>query len=265
MINAATKAGEYLKQEFEAFEELEILQKGPADFVSQADLKAEDLIKESLALFDRDITFLAEESGKFGGNMQNRWIIDPIDGTTNFLHGIPHWSISIAYEEKGILSAGVVYNPTQDEMYYAWSGHGSYLNDRPIHVSRRTELNTCLFATGIPFKGCTGIDVFNKRLAATTMACSGTRRFGSAALDCAWLATGRYDAYWEGYINIWDVAAGIVLVQEAGGRVTDIHGDPIDSTYQSQSILASNNLIHTEVADLISGATDKSESCTSIS
>lgn len=245
MIDAAERAGRRLIRDFGEVENLQVSRKSPGDFVSKADLKSEATIKEVLSEARPNYGFLAEESGASQGSEEARWIIDPLDGTTNFLHGIPHWSISIALEKAGELVAGVVFDPIKDEMFYAEKDKGAYLNNRKIRVSARETMEESLFATGFPFLNVGEIKKFSQRLEKTTSESSGTRRFGSAALDCAYVAAGRYEAYWEEPINLWDVAAGIVIVREAKGKISDIYGDL--HTPQSRSIIASNTLMHEEI------------------
>jgi len=264
MINAAQKAAKSLLRDFGEVENLQVSRKGPGDFVSKADLRAEEIIKAELSKARPGFGFLAEESGETPapegtaaeGGENTRWIIDPLDGTTNFLHGIPHWSISIALEKDGKMLAGVIYDPCKDEMFYAERGLGGFVNSKRLRVSARNDLDSALFATGIPF-GLHNEDTmttFNKRLANTGLKTAGTRRYGSAALDCAWVAAGRYEAYWEEPINMWDVAAGLVLVSEAGGKVTTLDNKSVDQVAEKRSILATNLHLHEDVADLIKDA-----------
>ncbi len=254
METAARAAGAALVSDFGRIDALDIRKKGPADFVSQADTRAEAMIISTLSEAYPDWAFLAEESGRSAHTASNCWIIDPLDGTTNFLHGVPHFAVSIALACDHELMAGVVYDPIREEMFAAQRGRGSFLNGQPLRVSARESLSDCLFATGIPFKGCAGMSQFNTRLADTAMACSGTRRFGSAALDCAWVAAGRYDAYWEDVVNIWDVAAGAIIVREAGGCVTTIESNDFDTSQSQLSILASNGRVHDRLAALLRGS-----------
>lgn len=220
MVKAAEKAAKGLVRDFGEVEHLQVSRKGPGDFVSNADMQAQKVLREELAKARPNFGFLAEEkdgavdtSGK-----AERWIIDPLDGTTNFLHGIGHWAISIAAEREGELIAGVIYDPIKNELFTAEKGIGAYLNNRRLRVSARTDLLDCLLATGIPFAGCPVHD-FIPELRAVMTKVSGVRRFGAAALDLAYVAAGRYDTYWERNIKPWDIAAGIVLVREAGGVI----------------------------------------------
>jgi myo-inositol-1(or 4)-monophosphatase len=232
MQNAAQKASKRMLRDFNEVEQLQVSVKGPSDFVSQADLRAEATLREELNKARPGYAFLMEESGASGSeNWTWRWVVDPLDGTTNFLHGIPHWAISIALQRRlpdgGIeLSAGLVYSPAVDEMFWAERGGGAFLNDRRLRVSARRELKDALFATGIPFAAVSARNrlAFARTLGALMPATAGVRRFGSAALDLAWVAAGRYDGFWELGLKAWDVAAGALIVREAGGTVTNPDG-----------------------------------------
>src|SRR6202789_734272 len=238
MANAAQKAAKRLLRDFAEVEQLQVSIKGPSDFVSQADIRAEQTLKEELNKARPGYAFLMEESGASGSdNWTWRWVVDPLDGTTNFLHGIPHWAISISLQRRLAdgnieLSAGVVYSPAVDEMFWAEKGGGAFLNERRLRVSARRELKDAVFATGIPFAAVTPRNrlAFARTLGALMPLTAGIRRFGSAALDLAWVAAGRYDGYWEFGIQPWDICAGLLLVREAGGYATDTEGgDPRDS------------------------------------
>jgi myo-inositol-1(or 4)-monophosphatase len=243
MARAADKAGRSLARDFGEVEQLQVSRKGPADFVSTADLKAEKTLRQELGRARPGFGFLMEESGEEkGSDGERRWIVDPLDGTTNFLHGIPHFSISIAAEQAGELVAGVVYNPVTDELYWAERGQGAFLNDRRLRVSARRRMDEAVFGTGMPFKGRGDPDVFQAELSAVMPHVAGIRRMGSAALDLAYVAAGRFDGFWESGLAPWDVAAGIVLVQEAGGYVTEIGGG--HRPVAAASILAANAHLH---------------------
>jgi myo-inositol-1(or 4)-monophosphatase len=225
MIGAARKAGRALARDFGEVENLQVSRKGPADFVSSADLKAEKTLFEELSKARPGYGFLMEERGEIPGtDKTNRFIVDPLDGTTNFLHGIPHFAISIALEREGILVAGVVYNIVRDELFWAEKGAGAYLNDRRLRVAARADMRDALFATGAPWHGRPGHEIFLGELERVIAGAAGVRRFGSAALDLAYVAAGRFDGYWERGLNAWDVAAGAVLVREAGGHCKEIDG-----------------------------------------
>lgn len=250
MEMAAQKAGRKLNRDFNEVEQLQVSRKGPADFVSAADLKAEKIIKEELFRARPNIAFLLEEEGEVNfGDGSGRWIVDPLDGTTNFLHGVPHFCISIALEQNGEITAGLIYNPITDETYWAEKGRGAFLNDRKIRVSARRELKYSLLATGIPFHGTPGHKSFIHNLGAIMGEVSGVRRFGSAALDLAYVASGRYEGFWEENLNKWDIAAGLLLVREAGGSVTTFDGK--NKAYETGEILATNNVIHGPLTRLL--------------
>jgi len=242
MTAAARKAARALNRDFGEVENLLVSKKGPADFVTAADRMAEEILVEELSESRPGYGFLLEEGGEIKGtDPSHRFIIDPLDGTSNFMHAIPHFAISIALERNGELVSGVIYDPSRDEMFRAEKGKGAFLNDRRLRVSVRTTMETALLATGIPFMGRPGHAQFLKELHKVSQQVAGVRRFGSAALDLAWLAAGRYDGYWERNLQLWDIAAGIVLVREAGGTVSDITGKkPLDGT----SILAGNEVIY---------------------
>ena len=241
MQNAAQKAARTLLRDFNEVEMLQVSVKGPGDFVSQADLKAESTIKTELSKARPGYAFLMEESGASGGDNWNwRWVVDPLDGTTNFLHGIPHWAISIGLQkrnDKGQVEivAGVIYNPVANEMFWAEKGVGAFLNERRLRVSSRRDMFQAVLATGIPFaiSDINKQEKFVKILKSVMPKIAGIRRYGAAALDLAWVAAGRYEGFWEMDLKPWDVAAGILLVKEAGGYVTDPEGNPLDDLTMS--------------------------------
>jgi len=253
MIQAVRKAAKPLFRDFGEVENLLISRKGPADFVTQADMKVEKLLREELSRARPGYGLLMEETGAVEGtDKSHRWIVDPIDGTTNFIHGLPHFALSVGLERDGQLVAGVVYNPIADQLFIAEKGQGAYLNDRRIRVAQRRQLDECLIATGMPFKGKPGQERFAREVTAVLNQTAGVRRFGSAALDLAYVAAGRYDGYWERGLNPWDVAAGIVLVREAGGFVREIEGG--DNALSAGSILATNEPLLTPLSDLLKSA-----------
>ncbi len=258
MQRAARKAAPRIRRDYGEVEQLQVSRKGPGDFVSMADKRAEQTIAEELKTARPDWGMLLEEGGEIEGNPDKpRWIVDPIDGTTNFLHGIPHFSISIAVEErrpdgKTEITQGLVYQPLTDEGFWAEKGRGAWLNDRRLRVSSRRELSDALIATGVPYKGHGHLDRFQKILGAVAPEVAGIRRFGSAALDLAWVAAGRYDGFWEEDLQFWDIAAGIILVREAGGFVTDFRGG--DAAIGSGQILAANDQIHSRLHKLLANA-----------
>ena len=239
MVRAAEKAARTLVRDFGEVEQLQVSKKGPADFVSSADIAAEKAIRAELSKARPDFGWLMEEGGKGGpAGASSRWIVDPLDGTTNFLHGVPHWSISIAAETDGAITAGIVYDPVKDELFWAERGQGAYVNSRRLRVSGRRSLDVALIATGMPYKGratgpnyLTELDIMMGEVA-------GVRRFGSAALDLAYVAAGRYDAFWEYGLSPWDTAAGVLLVTEAGGFVSEVDGG--SNPIFGPSILAAN-------------------------
>jgi myo-inositol-1(or 4)-monophosphatase len=225
MIAAARKAARSLTRDFGEVENLQISRKGPSDFVSSADIKAENTLFEELSKVRPGYGFVMEERGVVEGtDKTNRWLVDPLDGTTNFLHGIPHFAISIALEREGVLIAGVIFNPVRDELFWAERGQGAYLNDRRLRVAGRADMRDALFACGTPFHGKAGHDVALTEIQRVIAKTAGVRRFGAAALDLAYVAAGRFDGYWERNLNVWDIAAGAVLVREAAGVVNEIDG-----------------------------------------
>jgi myo-inositol-1(or 4)-monophosphatase len=255
MIKAAKKAAGQLRRDFGEVENLQVSKKGPADFVSTADMKAEKTIREELARARPGYGFLMEESGarEAAKGETRRWLVDPLDGTTNFLHGLPHFAVSIALEERGQVIAGVVYDPIKDELFAAERGQGAFLNDRRLRVSSRDRLDEALVGTGIPFKGTPGHRQFLAELEAVMAAVPGVRRWGTASLDLAYVAAGRFDAYWERNLNPWDIAAGVLLVREAGGLVTEV--GLRSHTLDSPSILAVTPKLPEPLDRLLSGAT----------
>ncbi len=252
MTKAAFRAARGLKRDFGEVENLQVSRKGPADFVSTADLKAEKSLREDLAHARPDFGFLMEESGAAEGrDPRRRWIVDPLDGTTNFLHGLPHWAISIAVEENQAIIAALVYDPIKDELFTAERGQGCFLNDRRLRVSSRRKLSEAVFATGIPFKGLEGHERFLEELGGVMAVSAGVRRWGTASLDLAYVAAGRYDGFWERGLQPWDFAAGILLVREAGGMISEMNGREMQ--VESPSLLASNATLHGDLQRALSG------------
>jgi myo-inositol-1(or 4)-monophosphatase len=243
MVGAATKAGRSLARDFGEVQNLQVSMKGPGDYVSQADRKAEEIIYTELSRARPGYSFLMEERGPVeGDDDQHRWIVDPLDGTTNFLHGIPLFAISIALERQGQIVAGVIYNPAMDEMYVAERGGGAFLNDRRMRVAARRKMVDCVVATGIPHLGRPDHGRALIDLRHVMADSSGIRRLGAAALDLAYVAAGRFDAYWEDAIQPWDMAAGMLMVREAGGFLSTRHGG--QDMMETGSIVAGNELIH---------------------
>lgn len=253
MINAARDGARVLRRDFYEVQALQVRRKGAADFVTKADVAAEEAIVASLSKSRPKYGFILEEGeNREGSDNSNRFIIDPLDGTTNFLHGIPQFCISIALERDREPYAGVIFSPITDEMFYAEHGFGAYLNDRRIRVSGRNDLTEALVGTGLPFKGKAGRDLALRETDRVLSETAGVRRFGSAAYDLCMTAMGRLDAYWERGLNPWDVAAGIVMVREAGGEVSTIE-DGKDKPHLTPSILASNHHLHGSIRDLVLG------------
>ena len=239
MTDAARKAARGLNRDFGELAELQVAKKAPADFVSAADLKAEQTIFEVLSKARPGYGFLGEERGMIEGtDKTHTWIVDPLDGTTNFLHAIPHFAINIALQREGVIVAAVTYNPVTNELFWAEKGKGCFLNDKRLRVAARTKMEEAVLATGIPFLGHGQHATFLKELHSVSQRVAGVRRFGAAALDLAWVAAGRYDGYWERDLSKWDVAAGILLVTEAGGRVTTADGE--DDVLGTGSVCAGN-------------------------
>ncbi len=253
MVRAAQRAARGLKRDFGEIEQLQVSKKGPADFVSTADLHADKVLREELVKARPEFGLLSEEGSlREPDATGRRWIVDPLDGTTNFLHGLPHFAISIGLEQRGALLAGVVYDPIKDELFHAERGGGAFLNDRRLRVSGRSRLEESLLATGMPFKGKEGHETFLEELSQVTDKVAGVRRWGVAALDLAYVAAGRFDAYWERGLNSWDVAAGVLLVREAGGYVSAIDGR--EFTLDGGSLLACNAELQGDMQRLLAGA-----------
>jgi len=253
MIAAARKAARALKRDFGEVEKLQVSMKGPANFVSAADQRAEETLYAELSKARPGYGFLGEEGGpREGADKTHRWIVDPIDGTTNFLHGIPHFAISIGLEREGNLIAGLVYNPATEEMFLAERGKGAFLNDQRIRVAARRDLAYAVIACGMPHIGRGDIALGNRETSAMQQQVGGLRRFGAAALDLAWIAAGRLDGYWEHNLKPWDVAAGIVLVREAGGFVSDCDGG--GNMFVKGHIVAGNETMQKEVLRVLKSA-----------
>jgi myo-inositol-1(or 4)-monophosphatase len=260
MQRAARKAAPRIRRDFGEVEQLQVSRKGPADFVSNADKQAQRTLVEELRHARPDWGFVVEEGADIAGDpTKPRWIIDPIDGTSNFLHGIPHFAISIAVQEPkpggqgwGELSQGLVYQPLTDESFWAEKGRGAWLHDRRLRVSSRRHLDEALIATGIPYRGHGDGARWTRIYDAVGPEVAGVRRFGSAALDLAWVAAGRYDGFFEEDLQIWDIAAGLLLVREAGGFVTDYRG--ADRALDTCQVLAANDQLHSKLHKLVAGA-----------
>ncbi len=253
MMKAARAAGKSLAKDFREVENLQVSMKGAGDFVSRADIAAEAIIKEELMGARPNYGWLAEEEkGEIEGiDPTRRWIVDPLDGTTNFLHGLPHWAVSIALEHKGEIVAGVIYDPAKDEMFYAEKGAGAWMNESRLRVSARNRMIEAIFATGLPFGGRSDLPETIHDLAQLLPACAGVRRWGAAALDLAYVAAGRYDGFWERNLNAWDMAAGIIIVKEAGGFVQPL--DPKGNILEDGEIICANEPIFDQFAKVIRG------------
>ena len=250
MHSAARKAARNLVRDFGEVENLQVSKKGPSDYVSAADLKAERTLRAELSKARPDFGFKLEEAGIIEGKDERHvFVIDPLDGTTNFLHGIPHFAISIAVLEDGEPIAGLIYDPVKDEMFWAEKGQGAYINERRLRVSARTKLPDAVVATGIPFHGRGDHARFGAELAVMSSELAGIRRFGAASLDLDYVAAARFDGFWERGLSAWDIAAGILLIREAGGVVTDPQGG--DTMLASGDIVAANDKLHSSLVRLL--------------
>jgi len=253
MIKAARRAGRSLKRDLGEVEHLQVSLKGPRNFVTAADRRAEEIVYEELAKARPGYGFLGEEGGaREGADKSHRWIVDPLDGTTNFLHGIPQFAVSIALERDGLIVAGLTYNPANEEMFLAERGKGAYLNDQRIRVAARQKMSDAVVACGLPHYGRGDLALARHEIAAAQREYAGLRRYGAATLDLAWIAAGRLDAYWERDLSPWDMAAGILLVREAGGFVSDCDGG--DAIFQKRGIVAGNETMQRELLRLLKAA-----------
>ena len=243
MIRAAEKAGKSLVRDFGEVENLQVSMKGPADFVSAADHRAEKILFEELQKARPGYSFLMEESGAVAGSdPDNRWLIDPLDGTSNFLHGLPHWAISMALEHKGEVIAGLIFDPIKDEMFHAEKNGGAFMRRRRLRVSGRQDMNLAMVATGAPRRALSNQEQFFKEYKTLWQAGISLRRYGAAALDLAYVAAGRYEGFWERSLSPWDVAAGALIVREAGGFVCDLDDDR-NNPVNTGNILAANGAL----------------------
>ncbi len=249
MVQAGIKAGKSLTRDFGEVQNLQVSVKGPSDFVSQADHKAEKIVREELLKARPTYGFLGEESEEIiGTDGAHRWIVDPLDGTTNFLHGIPMFAVSIGLERNGEIVAAVIYNPITDELFTAERGGGAYVNDRRLRVAGRKVLSDCVISSGVPHLGRGSHGRFLVQLSHVMGEVAGVRRFGAASLDLAFVAAGRLDGFWEEGLAIWDIAAGILLIREAGGFVTDFTGS---NTITQGNVIAGNEPIHKALMDVV--------------
>ncbi len=250
MVKAARRAGRSLKRDLGEIENLQVSLKGPANFVTAADRRAEEMLYEELTKARPGYGFIGEEGGtREGADKTNTWIVDPLDGTTNFLHGIPQFAISIALQREGVLTAGVIYNPANDELYIAERGKGAFLNDQRLRVAGRRQLHECVVACGLPHIGRGDLELARRELAEMMNRVAGLRRFGAASLDLAFVAAGRLDGYWERNLSPWDVAAGILMVREAGGVVSGITG--ADDALASGHVVCGNEYVHRDLIKIL--------------
>ena len=256
MIDAARKAARGLARDFGEVTELQVSKKGAADFVTNADLKAEQTLFEILTKARPGYSFLGEERGMIEGtDKTHTWIVDPLDGTTNFMHAIPHFAVNIALQREGEgVVAGVTYNPISNDLFWVEKGKGAFLGaEKRLRVAARRNLDESVLATGVPFAGKPGHGQFLKELHQISQKVAGVRRFGSAALDLAWVAAGRFDAYWERNVHPWDVAAGVLMIQESGGKVSTIDENDLD-VVNGKSILASNQDLYPQILEKLRAA-----------
>ena len=252
MVAAAKKASRGLLRDYGEVDQLQVSLKGPANFVSAADRRADDVLRTELRKARPDWGILTEESGMTSGSdSENRWVVDPLDGTTNFLHGIPHFAISFAQERKGEVVAGIVHDPLKDETFMAERGAGAFLQARRLRVSARKSLADALFATGIPHIGRPDHEEFLARLRVVMASSAGVRRPGAATLDLAYVAAGRFDGYWEADLGLWDIAAGMLLVREAGGLAGDLYGKPL---LETKTVVAANDQLFERFQQLLRDA-----------
>lgn len=253
MIGAARKAARSLKRDFGEVEQLQVSVKGPGNFVTAADRRAEEMLRAELTKARPGYSFLGEEGGRHeGADKSHTWIVDPLDGTSNFLHGLPHFAISIGLERDNTMVAGLIYNPISDEMFTAERGKGAFLNDKRVRVAARRRLSDAILSCGLPHPGHGDIELNQREMRAVQDKVSGLRRLGAAALDLAYVAAGRYDGYWERHLQPWDVAAGILIVREAGGFITDVDGG--EAMFGKGHILAGNEFIHRELLATLKAA-----------
>jgi myo-inositol-1(or 4)-monophosphatase len=253
MVDAVMKASKSLRRDFGELENLQVSRKGPGDFVSLADHRAENILREMLEKARPDFGFVMEEGGVVEArDGEHRWHIDPLDGTTNFLHGIPHFCVSLGLERAGTLIAGVIHDPAKDELFIAERGKGAFVNNRRLRVSGRIEVVDGVFGTGIPTISKSNHPAYLKKLANVMARSSGIRRMGAAALDLAYVAAGRFDGYWEEGLQSWDMAAGIVMIREAGGFVSDLQGK--DLMMESRSVVCGNETMHKILLGMVKDA-----------
>jgi len=250
MVKAARRAGRSLKRDFGEVENLQVSLKGPANFVTLADKRAEEMLLEDLTKARPGYGFLGEEGGlREGQDKSHTWIVDPLDGTTNFLHGIPQFAISIGLQREGTMIAGLIYNPANDDLFIAERGKGAFLNDQRLRVAGRRSLGDCVIACGLPHMGRGDLDLSRAELTAIQPKVAGLRRFGAAALDMAFVAAGRFDGFWERNLQPWDMAAGQIMVREAGGIVSGLAGD--DDPLKTGDVICGNEYIHADLVKIL--------------
>lgn len=253
MTAAARKAGRSLKRDYGEVENLQVSMKGPANYVTAADHRAEEILYAELTKARPGYGFLGEEGGRRDGDDKSHcWIVDPLDGTTNFLHGIPQFAISIALEREGVIVAGVIYNPANDELFQAERGKGAFLNDQRLRVAARRRMSDAVVACGMPHMGRGDLALFRSEVAAIQERVAGLRRFGAAALDLAWVAAGRFDVFWERDLAPWDMAAGVLMIREAGGFATDLDGE--DTIFAKRQVIAGNEFLHKALIQVLKAA-----------
>ena len=250
MVKAARRAGRSLKRDLGEIENLQVSLKGPANFVSLADKRAEQMLLEDLTKARPGYGFIGEEGGvRAGDDKTHTWIVDPLDGTTNFLHGIPQFAISIGLQREATIIAGVIYNPANDELYIAERGKGAFLNDQRLRVAGRRKLGDCVIACGLPHMGRGDLELSRVEMSEIQAKVAGLRRFGAASLDMAFVAAGRLDGYWERNLQSWDMAAGQIMVLEAGGTVSGIDGN--DDALKTGNVICGNEFIHAELVKIL--------------
>jgi myo-inositol-1(or 4)-monophosphatase len=250
MVKAARRAGRNLKRDLGEIEHLQVSLKGPANFVTKADKRAEEMLYEDLAKARPGYGFIGEEGGtREGADKSHTWIVDPLDGTTNFLHGIPQFAISIGLQREDTIIAGVIYNPANDELYIAERGKGAFLNDQRLRVAGRRRLDECVVACGLPHIGRGDHELALKEMAVLQNKVAGFRRFGAASLDLAFVAAGRLDGYWERNLQPWDIAAGQIMVREAGGTISGTEGS--DDPLKTGHVLCGNEYVHGELVKIL--------------
>ncbi len=250
MVKAARRAGRSLKRDLGEVENLQVSLKGPANFVTMADRRAEEMLYTDLTKARPGYGFIGEEGGtREGQDKSHTWIVDPLDGTTNFLHGIPQFAVSIGLRREGTMIAGLIYNPANDDLYIAERGKGAFLNDQRLRVAGRRKLDECVMACGLPHVGRGEIDLWRAEMTAIQAKVAGLRRFGSAALDMAFVAAGRFDGYWERGLKPWDMAAGQIIVREAGGIVSGFEGG--DDALETGNVICGNEFVHAELLKML--------------